>query len=398
LYCQMSTGKADCSTAMSEKSSYTIGIAGSGRMGSDIFYYLSDYECSLVWLCVSGQERDVQQRFFEKKIGRLYSAGALTREDRDRLVGKTRITCEMRDLACADVVIEAITEDLGAKRAFFTELTGMAGRDSVMATNTSSILPSLIADPGMGRERFAGLHFFYPVKLKNIAEITRTDHTSEKSMDLLRGLLRMTGMQYLEMHESNGFVLNRIFLDLQAQAWRFCEQGLAGARCIDSIVRADLFPSGVFEMFDAIGLDVACASVENYAGYAGDTSFYEPLVRELKRLVSHGKIGRKSGEGFYRYPDETPDGQVECGGETRRAISSVLRSLYLNAACRALETGAFERERLENAIRECAAADRGPFAMLDETGPNPAREILSELYARTGFNAYRPSLLLIESD
>lgn len=363
-------------------------------MGTDIFYYLSDHDFPLVWLCVSARERDNRQRAFGKKLDRRCSAGALDGAARKRMVEKTNITCDIRDLAASDIVIEAIPEDIVAKRAFFRELNAIVRRDSVLATNTSSLRPSLLADPDMGPERFAGLHFFYPVKLKNIVEIIRTDHTNGKSMDVLKNLMRMTDRRYLEMHENNGFLLNRIFLDLQAQAWRYCVEGLADTRCIDSIVREDLFPSGVFEMFDAIGLDVVCASVENYAQYAGDSPFYEPLLNELKRLVSHGKLGRKSGEGFYRYRDDRDGEPASCGEDMRREISLVLRCLYINAACNALETGSFARDALERAIRECASADRGPFSMLDETGPLPVRELLSRLYASTGFSAFRPSGLL----
>ncbi len=383
---------------MVQKAPITIGIAGSGRMGEDIFNFLADFDFPLIWLCVSDMERDDRQRSFRKKIDRRLSAGALDGPAHTRMIRKTKITCEIRELAPADIVIEAIPEDRGIKRAFFKELLKTTGAGTVIATNTSSIRPSLLVEPDMGRERFAGLHFFYPVKLKNIVEITRSDHTDDRSMDILRDLMLRTGRLFLEMHESNGFVLNRIFLDLQAQAWRYCEQGLADMRCIDSIVREELFPSGVFEMFDAIGLDVVCASVKNYAAYAGDPSFYGPLAGELARLVSLGKLGRKSGQGFYRYPDDSGGGPSSCGEDTRLEISSVLRSLYINSACRALETGAFARDMLERAIRECAAADRGPFAMLEETGPVPVREKLSGLYARTGLSAYRPSGLLRGSE
>lgn len=375
-------------------SSYTIGIAGSGRMGADIFHYMSDYDFSIVWLCISGQEREKQQRAFMRRIDRLHNAGTLDGAARARMIEKTSITGEIRDMGAADIVIEAIPENILVKRAFFSELVSLVGRDAVLATNTSSIRPSLLLAQDMGRERFAGLHFFYPVKLKSIAEIIRTDHTNARSLEVLRDLLRFTGKSFLEMHESNGFVLNRIFLDLQAQAWRFCAEGRAGTRCMDMIVREDLFPSGVFEMFDAIGLDVVCASMENYAVYAADAAFYEPLIGELKRLVSLGRLGRKCGAGFYRYPDDGDGEPASCGEAARREISTVLRSLYINAACMALETGDFERNSLEYAIRECASADRGPFSMLDESGPETVRVKLADLYARTGLSVYRPSGLL----
>lgn len=387
-------GGAQCKTGMAGKTDYTIGIAGSGRMGTDIFYFLSDHDFPLVWLCVSDSERERQERLFMKKIDRRQAAGVLDAPARSSLVERTTITSDIRGLASADIVIEAITEDENAKRSFFRELSAVVGREAVMASNTSSIRPSLLADPDMGRERFAGLHFFYPVKLKNIAEIIRSDHTSGRSLDMLKRLLKTTGKPFLEMHENDGFILNRIFLDLQAEAWRCCERGLAGPRCIDSIVREDLFPSGVFGMFDAIGLDVVCASVEHYAEYGGDASFYGPLIGELRRLVALGRLGRKSGEGFYRYNGGGDDDAAPCGEAVRREISSVLLCLYINSACRALETGICDRDRLEHAIMECAAADRGPFALLDETGADAIRERLAGLYERTGFGAYRPSRLL----
>jgi 3-hydroxyacyl-CoA dehydrogenase len=165
-------------------------------------------------------------------------------------------------------------------------------------------------------------------------------------------------------------------------------------KCIDSIVQSDLFPSGVFEQFDTIGLDVVHPSVQRYAEYAGDTGFYEPLIRKLDRLVSNGMLGCKSGEGFYRYEDRESHDTAACEEPVRREISSVLRALYINSACRALEARICSRDELEFALKEYTDAEKGPFAILDETGTVPVRELLSARYAVTGFSAFKPSDLL----
>jgi 3-hydroxybutyryl-CoA dehydrogenase len=385
----------NCFTDMAETAPSIIGIAGSGRMGADILNFLSGLGLPLVWLCESATERDAQLALFRKKADRQVRAGAITGADRDRLIDTMKITCEVADLAPVDLVIEAIPEDAGAKRVLFNEMEKAVRPDAVIATNTSSIRPSLLLCPDMRRERYAGLHFFYPVKLKNIAEIIVTDHTNEMTLELLRGFLKRVGKFHIEMHERNGFMLNRVFLDLQAQAWRYCAEGVARMRCVDSIVRDDLFPSGVFAQFDAIGLDVVLPSVIRYNEYGEDAALCEPLVRELQRLVSLGRLGCKSGEGFYRYGDGKGADAASCDAAVRREISSVLRALYINAACRALETRICSREELEFALKEYTDAEKGPFALLDETGPRAVMERLEDLHAATGYSAYTPSGMLM---
>ena len=360
-------------------------------MGTDIFHYLSGLGYPIVWLCESATERDAQAALFRKKTDRQVRAGAVTGEARDRMIGKTRITCEVADLASVDCVIEAIPEDAAAKAALFRQLERVVRPDTVITTNTSSIRPSLLIGPEMKRERYAGLHFFYPVKLKNIAEIIVTDHTDERTLGLIRSFLKETGRPPIEMHERNGFILNRIFLALQAQAWRYCADGAASLRFIDAIVQEDLFPSGVFSQFDAIGLDVVLPSVIRYVEYEKEAALYEPLISELQRLVSLGRLGCKSGGGFYRYRGGEADDAACCDGPVRGEISSVLRSLYINSSCKMLEAGICSREDLEHALEEYTGADRGPFAMLDETGPAPVAELLDGLFASTGWSAYKPS-------
>jgi 3-hydroxybutyryl-CoA dehydrogenase len=380
---------------MREAAPCTIGIAGSGRMGTDIFYYLSGLGYPLVWLCVSELERDTEKASFIKKADRQVRAGAITGEARDRMIGQTRITCDAADLAQSDLVLEAIPEDAAAKSALFREMEKAVRTDTVITTNTSSIRPSLLLDPGMRRERYAGLHFFYPVSLKNIAEIIVTDYTDERTLRLIRDFLKEIGRSHIEMHERDGFMLNRVFLALQARAWGFCAEGAASLRRIDAIVKKDLFPSGVFELFDGIGLDVVCPSVARYAEFEEDAALYGPLIRELDRLVSSGRLGRKSGEGFYRHGSGGSDDEAACDEAVSREISAALRALYINSACRALEANICSREELEHALKEYTGADRGPFALLDEAGPQSVMDLLQGLHAGTGYAAYKPSGMLM---
>ena len=160
------------------------------------------------------------------------------------------------------------------------------------------------------------------------------------------------------------------------------------------MVKRELFPAGVFEFFDGVGIDVIYRSVMNYTENVTDKRFYLPLIRGLESLNADGRLGKKSGAGFYEYRQTDKEEDNDCGDLPDREIVSRLACLYINSAFRALEKNICNRNDLEYAIREYLSVEKGPFASADEIGRALIRDNLLKYFHESGFDAYRPSMLL----
>src|SRR3990172_1479955 len=210
---------------MDEPEIIKIGIIGNGKMGTDIFYYLADFNFHLTWVCRSEEGRKNSTDPFVRKLSRRRRSGLVDGAFVSYRMMNTNITTRLSELSDSDIVIEAIGEDTDAKAKLFGELDPLVRKDTVIASNSSSIKPSCFIK-NVGRpEYYAGLHFFFPVKYKNIVEITTTDSTGERAINRIKKFLSIIERFYIILHESEGFILNRIFLDFQAQAYRYYAEG-----------------------------------------------------------------------------------------------------------------------------------------------------------------------------
>jgi 3-hydroxyacyl-CoA dehydrogenase len=378
---------------MSPPADIRIGIIGSGLMGTDIFYYLSERGFSLVWVCVDEDERRRLHSVYTRKAERMYRNGLINEEGLRHKKEQVLISSSIDDLKDCGIVIEAIHENAADKAKIFMELGPVLGKNAVAVTNTSSIKPSLIVGNAGIEERFAGLHFFYPVKIKNIVELVVTDQTSDYTKITLRNFTDSIKRFRLEMHEDEAFILNRLFLDFQAQAFRFHHDEGFEVKILDAIVKKYIFPVGVFEFFDIVGIDVMRQSIINYTETMAGKDFYSPMIECLDALIGLKKLGRKSGAGFYAYPIAVPAAAMP-GDDVQERIASLLRDMYINSAFRALEKNIWCRSDLEFAVKEYMGIDKGPFTLAGEIGQDAIKEQLHRYYADTGFDAYRPSKLL----
>jgi 3-hydroxybutyryl-CoA dehydrogenase len=303
----------------------------------------------------------------------------------------TNITDLLSDLSDCDVIIEAIIEDVDAKTRLFSKLDHLVREDAIVVSNSSSIKPSLMIRDVRRIECYAGLHFFHPVKYKNIVEVITTCYTSDAVLDLLKKFLSAIDKFFLVMHENDGFILNKIFLGLQAQAYRYYEDGIVSISDIDSIVRKYLFPIGVFEFIDRVGIDVMYQSVNNYTEDLSEREFYLPLVEGMKKMIQKNRLGQKNSAGFYDYPKAYSVENSSCSEDLHREISFCLLGLYINSAFKALEKNICGRDSLEYAIKEYMGVEKGPFELAEEIGGNRLREELLKHYDNTGFDVFWPS-------
>lgn len=227
----------------------------------------------------------------------------LSADDRDAIIGRITPTSDLATVASADLVIEAVFEDLVVKSSLWRELDGRAPGITIFATNTSSIaIHRLVEAVGHERRsRFLGMHFFSPVPVIPLVELIRGRDTADDAVSVIRELSGTLGKQVIVSADRPGFIVNRILMPFLAEAMRAFEEGLGTADDIDTGARVGLnHPMGPLELADFIGLDV-CLGVMRVLddGLPGD-HFRPPKV--LMELVEAGHLGQKTGRGFHTYP------------------------------------------------------------------------------------------------
>ena len=278
-------------------------VAGAGLMGHGIAQVhaaiglaVTLYEPDLA-RAEAGRER------IAANLDRSIAKGRLTEAERDATLARIEPTANLARVADADLVIEAVFEDLGVKSTLWRELDALAPTTAIFASNTSSIaIHRLAAAVSMDRrQRFVGMHFFSPVPVMPLIELIRGQETSDETEAAIRGLGEQLGKQVIVSADRPGFIVNRILMPFLAEAMRAYEEGLGTADDIDSGARVGLnHPMGPLELADFIGLDV-CLNVMRVLedGLEGD-QFRPPKV--LVDLVEAGHLGQKTGQGFHEYP------------------------------------------------------------------------------------------------
>jgi 3-hydroxybutyryl-CoA dehydrogenase len=294
-----------------EKEIKKVGIVGEGKMGTGIFNYLIDYPFELVWVCSPGADTDKLSRQFARRIKRSLETGIIDQQRYDNLE-LTKISSDPADLHDCDLIIEAVPEIVKLKKDIFLHLDKIVKPDAIFTSNSSSINPSEMTPAGRRANNFAGIHFFYPVPMKNIVEFTVTAETSGQTVMLVETFLQDIHRRFISLDEKNSFLLNRIFLDFQNEAFLIFQSGKCTYQQMDQLVKNYIFPFGVFDFCDSVGLDTMLASIRNYIKDYPHKSYYSRLITALSDLISQGRSGVKTQEGFYRYPrEESPVDEPE---------------------------------------------------------------------------------------
>ncbi|WP_079526436.1 3-hydroxyacyl-CoA dehydrogenase family protein [Halobacillus hunanensis] len=226
----------------------------------------------------------------------------ITAEARDDAFGRLMFTTDLREAASdADFIIEAVVEKLEVKRKVLTELDEVAPKHAVFATNSSTIVSSLIADATSRPEKVCNMHFFFPPLVMDCVEVVKGDHTSDETTQLAMNVCdQMNRTAVLLQKEISGFVANRILFAIQKEAMALYEEGYADFKDIDKITRKALgHPVGPFELMDLSGIDVGYYVMQQRYAESGDPN--DQPSRTLIEKVESGEFGRKTGKGFYTY-------------------------------------------------------------------------------------------------
>jgi 3-hydroxybutyryl-CoA dehydrogenase len=277
----------------------TLGVVGAGTMGRGIAQIAAAAGIEVRLNDARKGAAEEARGFIAKMLERQVEKGVAADA---RAIERVRIA-DSADLAPCDLVVEAIIEDLEAKQRLFADLEQIVRADTVLATNTSSLSVSAIASACKRPERAAGWHFFNPVPLMKVVEVIPGQHTAEPVVETLQALALRMGHQPVRATDSPGFLVNHAGRGYGTEALRVLAEGVASPVEIDRIMReAAGFRMGPFELFDLVGIDVTHAVMESiWRQFYDEPRFRpQPLTR---RYLDAGLLGRKSGEGFYRYVD-----------------------------------------------------------------------------------------------
>jgi 3-hydroxybutyryl-CoA dehydrogenase len=381
-----------------------IGVVGAGTMGSGIALLacLGEYETH-VHDPVAAALEGVQARVDEslaKGAGKRWSE-----EEAEAASGQLRLAETVADLAGCDLIVEAAPEDLGLKRRLFAELAAACGPEALLASNTSSLRVADIAAETPSPERVVGMHFFNPPQLMQLVEVVATGDSSVEALDAVTEVGERMGRKPIRAKDSPGFIANRLARPFSLESLRMLAEGVADAPTIDRVCRiGGGFRMGPFELLDLIGLDVNLSVARSFYEQGGLPLRWRPSPIQ-EEMVASGRLGRKSGEGFYRYgggerrepdPDLGISAPTLDPGDLSRIdpagpqILSRLVAQIANEATFALEEEVGSPQDMDTAMRLGFNWPLGPLEFRDLIGAARAAELLEELRGRLG-DAYAPA-------
>jgi 3-hydroxybutyryl-CoA dehydrogenase len=277
-----------------------VGIIGSGIMGSGIAEVAAKTGHTVVLRSRKQESADDMVAKLEKSLGKQVEKGRLDDAERDAILGRVTATAELDALADCDLVLESVVEDLGVKRDLFRDLDRIAKDGAILATNTST-LPVIEMAVATGRpDKVCGVHFFNPAPAMKLVELVRPLTASDETMAAVRDFAERCGKGPVEVQDRAGFIVNALLFPYLNNAVRMLENGTASRDDIDAAMQGGCnFPMGPFALLDLVGLDTSLAILDALYDEFRDPNY--AAVPLLRRMVSAGRLGRKSGAGFHDY-------------------------------------------------------------------------------------------------
>ncbi len=276
-----------------------VGVVGAGAMGTGIAHVaaMSGYEVILRDIDMSYVDKSINN--MEKFMARSVEKGKMSQEQRQATRDRLKGTIRLEDFADADFVIEAVIENIDLKKEVFQALDKICRPEIILATNTSSMSITAIAASTGRPDKVCGMHFFNPAQIMRLVEVIRGLQTSDETVAAARSLAESFGKKPIEVKkDSPGFVVNRIMIPQLVEAARVLQEGVASVEDIDTAVKLGLnYPMGPFELMDFTGIDIAYFVMEYLADEFRNGQYAAP--QNIKQLVRAGKLGKKTGGGFY---------------------------------------------------------------------------------------------------
>lgn len=277
-----------------------IFVLGAGTMGAGIVQAFAQKGYEVI-------VRDIKDEFVQrglsginKNLSKLVSKGKMTEETKEEILSRISGTTDMNLAADCDLVVEAAIENMKIKKEIFAELDGICKKETILASNTSSLSITEVASATSRPDKVIGMHFFNPAPVMKLVEIIRGMATSQETFDAVKNLSLEIGKEPVEVKEAPGFVVNRILIPMINEASFILQEGIASVEDIDTAMKFGAnHPMGPLALGDLIGLDVCLAIMDVLYNETGDNKYRASST--LRKYVRAGWLGRKSGRGFYNY-------------------------------------------------------------------------------------------------
>ena len=277
-----------------------IVVIGGGTMGLDIAQVFARNSYDVVVRDINDAIIQASEARLNKGLDKLVAKGKMDEAKKADILGHMSFTTDLNQAADADLVVEAAIENLEIKKSIFAELDKICKSETILASNTSSISITAIAAATQRPDKFIGMHFFNPATVMKLVEVIRGAKTSDETFNTVRDLSVEIGKEPVEVNEAPGFVVNKILIPMINEAADLLYTGVASAEGIDTAMKLGAnHPMGPLALGDLIGLDVCLAIMDTLYNETHDPKYRASLL--LRKMVRAGKLGRKTGIGFYDY-------------------------------------------------------------------------------------------------
>jgi 3-hydroxybutyryl-CoA dehydrogenase len=275
-------------------------IIGAGTMGSGIAQVFATKGFQTILCDIEDKFVEMGYSIIEKSLTRLVKKDIINEDKKDKILLNIKKTTDKNDAKDCHLIIEAVVENIEIKKALFKELEQIANKDAILATNTSSLSITEIASSLKDPSRLLGMHFFNPAPLMKLVEIIKGINSSSEVVDKVINIIKELDKEYVVVNESCGFIVNRILMPMINEAIGVLSEGIATAEDIDKAMKYGAnHPIGPLALGDLIGNDIVLAIMNNLYEELGDSKYRpHPL---LKKMVRAGHLGRKTGNGFFKY-------------------------------------------------------------------------------------------------
>ena len=371
-----------------------VGIIGAGAMGSGIAQVAASAGHSVVLFDTNTDAVSLSKSKLANVMDRLVEKGRLKSVEAQEIQNRISYADHMEALSESGIIIEAIIENLDVKKGVFSSIESLVSKDCILASNTSSLSIASIASACERSERVLGIHFFNPAPLMPLVEIIPAIQTADEITDEARNIIDSWKKITVLAKDTPGFIVNRVARPFYGEAIRILEEGIADVATIDwAMKEIGGFRMGPFELTDYIGHDVNYVVTETvFKAFFFDPR-YKPSFTQ-KRLVEAGRLGRKSGQGFYDYSQGAVNPKPNTDEALGTEIVNRITAMLINEAIDALFLNIASAKDIDLAMTKGVNYPKGLLAWADEKGLDVVLTQLEELYKNYCEDRYRPSPLL----
>ena len=372
----------------------TTGIIGSGAMGTGIAQVAATAGESVILFDAHKPALDKAKANLDSTMRKLAEKGKISADDAKNIFARIHFASDLDEFKNCSLIIEAVVEDLEAKRDLFSRLEKIVPAECILGTNTSSLSITSIASACEKPGRAIGIHFFNPAAIMPLVEIVKgiaTDASVEKN---IKSKMEAWKKVPVLAKDTPGFIVNRVARPFYGEAIRIYEEGIADIPTIDEAMKDGGFKMGPFELMDFIGNDVNYTVTET----VWKQFFYDPKYKPSltqKRMVEANLLGKKTGRGYYDYQNQASNLNSQSKPQTFKSIIyNRILAMLINEAADALYLGIATREDLDLAMTKGVNYPKGLLKWADEIGIEKVFAEMEKLYAEYCEDRYRPSILL----